>query len=600
MQSLGYIPPEYKSWDEVEGAFFDLTVGGGMSDKEAAEALGIDYRNVIGKGYLKIELSSKGDLRGLDKRSLREDIKPDEEAVLRQKLGDDGFKAYRRQRALEWGDVKPTKKDAEIIQAFTGRDPSQFVSTKVEADQVRDRLHGAFGNGGRGAQVHRGHGNSALEGASVGRNNLWPEWGPLNVGHGSAPRYDKGVMRNNNMSANDLQNYYDDILNKEGLNINPVAYHGTGLAADESLRELERPEVTGRRNSMGNPQTTAPVEPGRVSQDSIEWRNRRLYEYEQQIAAEAIKNGASPETAQALARQRVQELAFNQSGLTDTTQSVGGPVRQIQPTRPAPRQVGTVEGDLKLDPAGRLKLDRSGNPSRETRPLLQGDMGTIPRQGLADDVLYQAGLGPEAYQKLKNGLKVNNIGATLGAVADRNVGVKLGQGDVAGAVAQGGTNALIGAGIQQGLRIAARRAPAALAKLAGGTAGTGGLAGPMLAAAGAIDIADGFVEGATGKGFVQRGIEASPPVVRAAQQIPKVHNTVQSTLNPVNPVSAVQSLAIQAVKPPAAQRAKAAAGDPKAQMFINRRDTLTKVLTNPGNELRYFGGQLLNKLGIRK
>ena len=122
----------------------------------------------------------------------------------------------------------------------------------------------------------------------------------------------------------------------------------------------------------------------------------------------------------------------------------------------------------------------------------------------------------------------------------------------------------------------------------------------MLAAAGAIDVADGFVEGATGKGFIQRGIEASPPVVRAAQQIPKVHNTVQSTLNPVNPVSAVQSLAIQAVKPPAAQRAKAAAGDPKAQMFINRRDALTKVLTNPGNELRYFGGQLLNKLGIRK
>jgi len=217
-----------------------------------------------------------------------------------------------------------------------------------------------------------------------------------------------------------------------------------------------------------------------------------------------------------------------------------------------------------------------------------------------EDVLYQAGLGPEAYKQLTNGLKVNRLGATLGATVDRNVGVKLGKGDVAGALTQGGTNAAIGAVLQGGLKIAARRAPAALARLAGGAAGTGGVAGPMLAAAGAIDIADGFVEGATGKGFIQRGIEASPPVVRAAQQIPKVHNTVQSTLNPVNPTAAVRSLAIQAVKPPAAQRAKAAAGDPKAQMFINRRDALTKVLTNPGNELKYFGGQLLNKLGIRK
>ena len=186
-------------------------------------------------------------------------------------------------------------------------------------------------------------------------------------------------MRNNNMSANDLQNYYDDILAREGLNINPVAYHGTGLAADESLRELQRPEVTGGRNSMGNPQTTAPVEPGRVSQDSIEWRNRRLYEYEQQEVAAAIRRGMDPETAQALARQKTQELAFNQSGLTDVTQSRGGPVTQVRPPNPVPPQVGTVDSGPKLDVAGRPQVDRSGQVTRDTRPLMQGDIGTIPK-----------------------------------------------------------------------------------------------------------------------------------------------------------------------------------------------------------------------------
>jgi hypothetical protein len=379
MQRLGYIPLEYNSWDELEGMFLDLTVREGMSDKEAAKVMGVDYTNVIGKGYLKVETSSTGKVRGLDKRSIREDIKPDEEVVLRQTLGDDGFKRYQRWRQLQWGDAKPTKNDAAIIQEFSGKDPANFLSTKVEADQVRDRLHISFGKGGKGAEVHRGHGTSALKGASVGATNLWPEWGPLNVGHGSDPRYAEEVMRSNNMSANDLQNYFDDILDKAGLNINPAAYYGTGLAADESLRELSRPEVTGRNNSTGNPQISAPVEPGSVSQDSIEWRNRRLYEHEQQIAADAMRNGADEQTARALARQRVQELAYNQSGLADTTQSVGGPVRQVQPPRPAPQRVGTVDSGPAHDSAGRPKFDRAGNPKRETRPLVQGQIGTIPK-----------------------------------------------------------------------------------------------------------------------------------------------------------------------------------------------------------------------------
>jgi hypothetical protein len=366
----GFIPPEYESYDQLQDAFLTL-VYQGVSDKDAAEALGVDYRNVIGKGYLAAELSSKGIPRGISVRTLREDIKPDERDYLIERFGKDWFDAYQRYRKLEWGDTKVLKKDKELIEQFSGRPVEEFTSAKQEADILRDRLAAAFGKGGRGGQVHRGHGVSAMEGASVGKANLVGEWGPLNVGHGSDPRYDYNVMRNLNMSANDLQNYYDDLLAREGLNINPRRYAGTYLAADEALRELKQ------GTSIGNPQVTVPVEPTNVDPRSIEWRDRRMFEIEQQLTADYERQGMAPGEAALKARQRVEEAALKQSTLFDVTQSRGGPVTTVQQAAPKPRQIGTAVGEQQFDPFGRPKLDRSGEPKFETRPVYAPPSGAV-------------------------------------------------------------------------------------------------------------------------------------------------------------------------------------------------------------------------------
>ena len=369
-QQAGFIPKEYGSYAELQDAFLTL-VYQGASDADAAEALGVDYRNVIGKGYLAAELSSKGIPRGINVRTLREDIKPDEKAYLIDRYGQEWFNDYERYRKLGWGDAKVLKKDAALVEQFSGRPVEEFTSAKQEADVLRDRLAAAFGKGGRGGQVHRGHGVSAMEGASVGQANLMGEWGPLNVGHGSNPRYDYIVMRNLNMSANDLQNYYDDQLAREGLTINPRRYAGNYLAADEAMRELKQ------GTSIGNPQVTTPVEPTNVNPRSIEWRDRRMFELEQQIAGEYERGGMDPMEAAAKARQRLEETALSQSTLFNTAQSRGGPVTTVQEATPPPRQIGTVVGEQQFDPFGRPKLDRSKEPKFETRPIYEPPSGAV-------------------------------------------------------------------------------------------------------------------------------------------------------------------------------------------------------------------------------
>jgi hypothetical protein len=366
----GFIPEKYNNYAELQDDFLSL-VYEGVSDADAAEALGVDYRNVIGKGYLAAELSSKGVPRGISARTLREDIKPDERDYLIERFGKDWFDDYQRYRKLEWGDAKALKKDKELIEQFSGRPVEEFTSAKQEADVLRDRLAAAFGKGGRAGQVHRGHGVSAMEGASVGKANLMPESGPLNVGHGSNPRYDYNVMRNLNMSSNDLQNAYDDILQREGLTINPRRYAGNYVAADEALREIKQ------GTSMGNPQVTVPVEPTAVDPRSIEWRDRRFFEIEQQLAGDYERSGMSPGEATAKARQRVEEYALSQSTMFNTAQSRGGPVTVVQPGKPMPRQIGTVVGEQQIDPFGRPKVDRSGEPKLETRPLYEPPSGAI-------------------------------------------------------------------------------------------------------------------------------------------------------------------------------------------------------------------------------
>jgi len=394
----GFIPEKYNNYAELQDDFLSR-VYEGMSDVDAAKALKINYQNVIGKGYLAAELSSKGIPRGINVRALREDIKPDERDYLIERFGKDWFDAYQRYRKLEWGDAKVLKKDKELIEQFSGRPVEEFTSAKQEADVLRDRLAAAFGKGGRAGQVHRGHGVSAMEGASVGKANLMPESGPLNVGHGSEARYgydyispdeeryltnkfgknwfdvhqraQTGVLRSLNMSSNDLQNAYDDILQREGLTINPRRYAGNYVAADEALREIKQ------GTSMGNPQVTVPVEPTAVDPRSIEWRDRRFLEIEQQLAGEYERSGMSPGEATAKARQRVEEYALSQSTMFNTAQSRGGPVTVVQPGKPMPRQIGTVVGGQQIDPFGRPKFDRSGEPKLETRPLYEPPSGAI-------------------------------------------------------------------------------------------------------------------------------------------------------------------------------------------------------------------------------
>ena len=366
----GFIPEKYNNYAELQDDFLSL-VYEGVSDADAAETLGVDYRNVIGKGYLAAELSSKGIPRGISARTLREDIKPDERDYLIQRFGKDWFDAYQRYRKLEWGDAKALKKDKELIEQFSGRPAEEFTSAKQEADVLRDRLAAAFGKGGRAGQVHRGHGVSAMEGASVGKANLMGESGPLNIGHGSNPRYEYNVMRNLNMSANDLQNAFDDILEREGLTINPRRYAGNYVAADEAIREIKQ------GTSMGNPQVTVPVEPTAVDPRSIEWRDRRFFEIEQQLAGEYERSGMSPGEATAKARQRVEEYALSQSTMFNTDQTRGGPVTVVQPGKEMPRKIGTVVGEQQIDPFGRPKFDRSGEPKLETRPLYEPPSGAI-------------------------------------------------------------------------------------------------------------------------------------------------------------------------------------------------------------------------------
>ena len=390
-QSLGYIPDEYKDWDNVQEHFLYLTTVGGLSDVEAANAMGVDYKNVIGSNLLKLELSSTGKVRGINMRSLREDIKPDERAYVAQQYGQSFVEDFTRLRELEWGDKKPKKgEDVEALKervysALDGgvysraaSDPD-FESAKTQADRARDRLAASFGKTstakGAPSQVHRGHGVSAMDGAGVGASNLVDEWGPLNVGHGSAPRFEPRVMSILNMSSGDLQALFDGYLKHRGLDINPVRYSGNYVAADEGLRELKQ------GTNLGNPQITVPVEDNpRVSQDSIEWRDRRLYEVEQQMSAELQRNGMSPGEATAVARARLQDKAYSQSTLFDTTQATGRPVRVIRPANPPAREV-TVQPltPQTIDPMGRpLPAPKMPKPFKVTQPHTSTRTSSIP------------------------------------------------------------------------------------------------------------------------------------------------------------------------------------------------------------------------------
>ena len=143
-------------------------------------------------------------------------------------------------------------------------------------------------------------------------------------------------------------------------------------------------------------------------------------------------------------------------------------------------------------------------------------------------------------------VKKNPTGFALGAIADRDVGVQLGKGNYSSAATNAATNGIVGGLMEAGAKRIApallKRLPAAAARFATGSAGTGGALMPAMAAYAAYDLADGVVEGATGKGITQRvaphvqsgvkaAVKAAPALINKAQAVNRNLNPVGHRIN---------------------------------------------------------------------
>ena len=171
-----------------------------------------------------------------------------------------------------------------------------------------------------------------------------------------------------------------------------------------------------------------------------------------------------------------------------------------------------------------LKL---GIPLTEAQDL-SGSKGLVERLikpdvlGAIDDEAVDQGLRPKNRKATRyhaglpiDGKDVKRVagdiagnwrgGIALGALdgASREVGVKVGQGDYTGAATEFGKTYLTGAALEKGFRAAgsvlSKKLPGIAARAGAGSAGSGGLATPVMATIGAVELADGLVEGFTGK-----------------------------------------------------------------------------------------------------
>ena len=155
-----------------------------------------------------------------------------------------------------------------------------------------------------------------MEGAGVSRENVTPELGRLNVAHGSTPRFARGLMRDLNMSANDLQAHYDRLLTMEGRDINPVRFNELYVGADESMAFGDDPAV-------------------RIRPEQIEMTQQRLYD--------RMRQGESTESL----RQEAAESSLLLDATTATPQS--GPVRTVRP-----KDITMERGRIRFLPIGRV------------------------------------------------------------------------------------------------------------------------------------------------------------------------------------------------------------------------------------------------------
>lgn len=275
-QEAGRIPSNYNSWDELDADFVSR-LNDGMTAKQAREAMGVTYTNVLGNNLLERNVSSKGEVRGLNKRAIREDFNIVTETHIRKTHGDDAVAQFRERLRNDWFNL------------------SEGERVKVQRET--------------GKQFHRGHGNAALEGGSVSINNMLPEHGQRNVAHGSAPRYPEGVMRDLGITENDMQDYYENILEREGLGRGTRPSNAAAIAADEQMVSFDRSDPRGyRRNNDAG-----------IAPEQLEIQTQRLKELEQQ----------------GISRQAIDNFERNQSGTLSIGDSTAqsGPVRTVDPGR---------------------------------------------------------------------------------------------------------------------------------------------------------------------------------------------------------------------------------------------------------------------------
>ncbi len=154
--------------------------------------------------------------------------------------------------------------------------------------------------------------------------------------------------------------------------------------------------------------------------------------------------------------------------------------------------------------------------------LLNPDIADEISRSRAGGVQFGAEMLPGA-DKAIQGLKKNwrgGVGTTLVNGASREVGKKVAQGDWKGAIAEFGMTYGGGAMLESGLKgvanngvvkkvgsAVAKRLPGVGARFAGGTAGSGGLLAPVMGVIGAVEVADGLVEGFTGKGTLDHAAD---------------------------------------------------------------------------------------------
>ncbi len=169
--------------------------------------------------------------------------------------------------------------------------------------------------------------------------------------------------------------------------------------------------------------------------------------------------------------------------------------------------------------------DRFGRGQQAFDELISPDVWNEARRFASGNEFRSAAGSIEQAEGLLKGAVKGRLGGLANVAlngASRETGKRIAKGDYVGAATEFGKDYAIGAAADVGLRKAGQailtRLPAALAKGAAGTVSSGGWAAPMAAAYTAYEVADGAVEGFTGKGLSTRMEEASDNAVTSAYE----------------------------------------------------------------------------------